>query len=157
MGSTASFVQLGVPIGVVLANTVFLLAVQVTGSGFASWGWRIPFLVGIFVLVLAWFIHTGLRRRGNSLPRRQRGLRGAAGSPLGVILRKHLGTVLLAGGSFAVNTATFYILLTGAPRQLASMIPSGSLPTQLSAPAESSCTSLSFGSCGMYATDWAPA
>ena len=30
-----------------------------------------------------------------------------------MILRHHLGTVLLAGGSFAVNTATFYILVTG--------------------------------------------
>lgn len=34
-------------------------------------------------------------------------------SPLRTILRGHLGTVLLAGGSFAVNTATFYIIITG--------------------------------------------
>ncbi|RSM85556.1 MFS transporter [Kibdelosporangium aridum] len=113
-GLYSSFVQLGVPIGVVLANTVFLLAVQVTGSGFASWGWRIPFLVGIFVLVLAWFIHTRVEEtpefraaEANMAAEEHRG------SPLRVVLRKHLGTVLIAGGSFAVNTATFYILLTG--------------------------------------------
>lgn len=28
-------------------------------------------------------------------------------------MREHLGTVFLAGGSFAVNTATFYIIITG--------------------------------------------
>ncbi|MCE7007876.1 MHS family MFS transporter [Kibdelosporangium philippinense] len=113
-GLYSSFVQLGVPIGVVLANTVFLLAVQVTGSGFASWGWRIPFLVGIFVLVLAWFIHTRVEETPEFLAAEAKMASAEQrGSPLGVILRKHLGTVLLAGGSFAVNTATFYILLTG--------------------------------------------
>lgn len=113
-GLYSSFVQLGVPIGVVLANTVFLLAVQVTGSGFASWGWRIPFLVGIFVLVLAWFIHTRVEETPEfRAAEAKMAAKEHRGSPLRVVLRKHLGTVLLAGGSFAVNTATFYILLTG--------------------------------------------
>ncbi|SMD20877.1 MFS transporter [Kibdelosporangium aridum] len=113
-GLYSSFVQLGVPIGVVLANTVFLLAVQVTGSGFASWGWRIPFLVGIFVLVLAWFIHTRVEETPEfRAAEAKMAAEEHRGSPLRVVLRKHLGTVLLAGGSFAVNTATFYILLTG--------------------------------------------
>ncbi|MFC0109173.1 MFS transporter [Kibdelosporangium aridum] len=113
-GLYSSFVQLGVPIGVVLANTVFLLAVQVTGSGFASWGWRIPFLVGIFVLVLAWFIHTRVEETPEFRAAEAKiAAEEHRGSPLRVVLRKHLGTVLLAGGSFAVNTATFYILPTG--------------------------------------------
>lgn len=116
-GVYGSVVQLGVPIGVVTANTVFLLAGAFTSdAAFASWAWRLPFLVGLLVLVLAWYIHTRVeetpefQRAEQALAEREK---STAASPLRSILRHHLGTVLLAGGSFAVNTATFYILITG--------------------------------------------
>ena len=58
-GVYGSVVQLAVPIGVVTANSVFLLAgAFTTDSEFAAWAWRVPFLIGLFVLVLAWYIHT---------------------------------------------------------------------------------------------------
>jgi MFS family permease len=116
-GAYGSFVQLGVPIGVVTANTVFLLAgAFTTDSAFAAWGWRVPFLAGLFVLGLAWYIHTRVeetpefREAERALAEKEKTERT---SPLRTILRGHLGTVLLAGGSFAVNTATFYIIITG--------------------------------------------
>ncbi|MFE5954099.1 MFS transporter [Streptomyces massasporeus] len=116
-GIYGSFVQLGVPIGVVTANTVFLLAgAFTTDSEFAAWAWRVPFLVGLLVLVLAWYIHTRVeetpefREAEKKLAEKEK---GEHSSPLRTILRGHLGTVLLAGGSFAVNTATFYIIITG--------------------------------------------
>ncbi|MEY9990146.1 MFS family permease [Streptomyces sp. V4I8] len=116
-GIYGSFVQLGVPIGVVTANTVFLLAgAFTTDAQFAAWAWRVPFLVGLFVLVLAWYIHTRVeetpefREAEKKLAEQEK---TEQSSPLRTILRGHLGTVLLAGGSFAVNTATFYIIITG--------------------------------------------
>ncbi|GAA4038785.1 MFS transporter [Streptomyces shaanxiensis] len=116
-GIYGSFVQLGVPIGVVTANTVFLLAgAFTTDSEFAAWAWRVPFLVGLFVLVLAWYIHTRVeetpefREAEKKLAEQEK---AEQSSPLRTILKSHLGTVLLAGGSFAVNTATFYIIITG--------------------------------------------
>jgi MFS family permease len=116
-GLYGSVVQLGVPIGVVTANTVFLLAgAFTTDADFAAWGWRIPFLIGLFVLALAWYIHTKVeetpefRQAERELAEQER---TEQNSPLRTVLRHHLGTVLLAGGSFAVNTATFYILITG--------------------------------------------
>ncbi|MFE3852206.1 MFS transporter [Streptomyces griseorubiginosus] len=116
-GLYGSVVQLGVPIGVVTANTVFLLAgAFTTDTAFAAWGWRIPFLIGLFVLALAWYIHTKVeetpefRQAERELAEKEK---TGQNSPLRTILRHHLGTVLLAGGSFAVNTATFYILITG--------------------------------------------
>lgn len=116
-GIYGSVVQLGVPIGVVTANTVFLLAgAFTTDSEFAAWGWRVPFLIGLFVLVLAWYIHTKVeetpefRDAERALAEQEK---TEQSSPLRTIMRDHRGTVLLAGGSFAVNTATFYILITG--------------------------------------------
>ncbi|MER6288277.1 MFS transporter [Streptomyces sviceus] len=116
-GLYGSVVQLGVPIGVVTANTVFLLAgAFTTDADFAAWGWRIPFLIGLFVLALAWYIHAKVeetpefRQAERELAEQEK---TEQNSPLRTVLRHHLGTVLLAGGSFAVNTATFYILITG--------------------------------------------
>ncbi|MER7828797.1 MFS transporter [Streptomyces sp. NPDC095602] len=126
-GLYGSLVQLGVPIGVVTANSVFLVAGALTGdAAFASWGWRVPFLVGFLVLGLAWYIHARVEETPD-FKAAERALaeqeKGRPRSPLGTILRHHLGTVLLAGGSFAVNTATFYIVITGvldyATRELA--------------------------------------
>ncbi|MEV0601469.1 MFS transporter [Streptomyces sp. NPDC050315] len=128
-GLYGSLVQLGVPIGVVTANSVFLLAgAVVSEAAFAAWAWRLPFFVGVLVLILAWYIHTRVEEtpefraaeRQLSAAEKQA---DAQRSPLRSILRHHLGTVLLAGGSFTVNTATFYILITGvldyATRELA--------------------------------------
>ncbi|MGW4752834.1 MFS transporter [Streptomyces chartreusis] len=116
-GIYGSFVQLGVPIGVVTANTVFLLAgAFTTDSEFAAWAWRVPFLVGLLVLVLAWYIHTRVEETPEFREAEKRLAeeeKAEQSSPLRTILRDHLGTVLLAGGSFAVNTATFYIIITG--------------------------------------------
>ncbi|NLU70151.1 MFS transporter [Streptomyces sp. HNM0574] len=118
-GLYGSLVQLGVPIGVLTANIAFLAAEGLTDDpAFAAWGWRLPFGVGVLVLVLAWYIHTRVeetpefRAAEAALAEREKG-ESARTSPLRGILREHLGTVLLAGGSFAVNTATFYILITG--------------------------------------------
>ncbi|MEU1516537.1 MFS transporter [Streptomyces sp. NPDC005811] len=116
-GVYGSVVQLGVPIGVVTANTAFLLAgALTTDTAFAAWGWRVPFVVGLFVLVLARYIHTRVeetpefRAAERALNEQEK---SEQSSPLRAVLRDHLGTVLLAGGSFAVNTAAFYILITG--------------------------------------------
>ncbi len=118
-GLYGSLVQLGVPIGVMTANTAFLVAGALTGErAFGTWGWRIPFVVGVLVLVLAHYIHVHVeetpefRAAEAELAAAEKAAE-ARRSPLRTILRDHLGTVLLAGGSFAVNTATFYILITG--------------------------------------------
>ncbi|MEU1280471.1 MFS transporter [Streptomyces sp. NPDC005805] len=118
-GLYGSLVQLGVPIGVVTANSVFLLAGSLTSeAAFTSWGWRVPFVVGFLVLGLAWYIHTRVeetpefREAERALAEAEKSQQERR-SPLRTILRNHLGTVFLAGGSFAVNTATFYIIITG--------------------------------------------
>ncbi|MGW1378762.1 MFS transporter [Streptomyces sp. NPDC002446] len=118
-GLYGSLVQLGVPLGVMTANSVFLLAGALTGErAFGTWGWRIPFLVGVLVLILARYIHLHVEETPEFRAAEERlaaseKAAAARRSPLRTILRQHLATVLLAGGSFAVNTATFYILITG--------------------------------------------
>lgn len=115
-GVYGSVVQLGVPISLVIANCLFLVTSgSMSKADFALWGWRVPFLLGGLILLLAWYIH----RHVEETPEfRQAEAQLAADdarrkSPLGQILRQHSGTVLLAAGSFIVNHATFYIGITG--------------------------------------------
>jgi len=55
-GLNASWPQVGVPIGLLLANGVLSLMGSLTSeSAFLSWGWRVPFLLsGVLVLVGLW-------------------------------------------------------------------------------------------------------
>lgn len=115
-GLYGSVVQLGVPISLVLANCLFLVtSAAMSRADFALWGWRVPFLLGGLILLLAWYIH---RRVGETPEFRRAEAQLAAAeapgrSPLHRILREHFGTVVLAAGSFIVNHATFYIGITG--------------------------------------------
>ncbi|MEJ3656928.1 MFS transporter [Actinomycetes bacterium KLBMP 9759] len=55
-GLNASWPQIGVPIGLLLANGVLWLMQEVTDdAAFLSWGWRVPFLLsGVLVVVGLW-------------------------------------------------------------------------------------------------------
>src|SRR5437588_1961535 len=55
-GLNASWPQVGVPAGLLLANGVLALISALTSdAGFLSWGWRVPFLLsGVLVLIGLW-------------------------------------------------------------------------------------------------------
>jgi len=57
-GFYTSFVQIGFPIGLVLATLVFTLASKLPEADFASYGWRIPFLVSIVLLAIGTFVRS---------------------------------------------------------------------------------------------------
>jgi MFS transporter, MHS family, shikimate and dehydroshikimate transport protein len=51
-GLFGSFVQLGNPIGRLVATGVFALAVRLPEGDFLSWGWRIPFLASALLIIV---------------------------------------------------------------------------------------------------------
>jgi len=55
-GFYASFVQIGFPVGLVLASLAFALVTKLPNEDFLAWGWRIPFLVSILLLALGTFV-----------------------------------------------------------------------------------------------------
>ncbi|MFV3076801.1 MFS transporter [Niveispirillum fermenti] len=140
-GYYGSFVQIGVPVGLVLANTVFLLVSEaVSPAAFQSWGWRVPFLLSVVLVLIGSYVHRRLEE-----PEEFRKVRpeafgpkpeavgakpeavgpkpGAVGAkpeaagkarelPLTKVLREHWADVLLAGGAFVANNTCFYIAIT---------------------------------------------
>ena len=119
-GFFVSWVQVGVPLGLLMANGVFQLATLLPGDVFLAWGWRIPFLLGIVLTGLGFFIRLRvlespafeLARHASPAPR----------LPILEVLRMHRRNVLLSMGARLAENAFFYIftvwILSFATQQL---------------------------------------
>jgi MFS family permease len=59
-GLVASWPQLGVPIGLILGNGALLVFSNLAGSGFLTWGWRIPFILSLVLLAIGLYIRLGI-------------------------------------------------------------------------------------------------
>ncbi|SVD65829.1 uncharacterized protein METZ01_LOCUS418683, partial [marine metagenome] len=97
-GFYASWAQAGVPVGLLLATGVFtLLNAQLTDEQFISWGWRVPFVIGILLLAVGLYIRlailesplfTKLQEQEPNRP-----------APIREVLHKHLRNILIAMGA----------------------------------------------------------
>ena len=110
-GFYGSFVQIGVPLGVLLANVVFLLAgVLLPANHFLDWGWRVPFLLSVVLVLIGIYVQLVLEEpeafeaaKADDHPK---------APPLVRILKDHAADVLLAGGAFVANNTCFYVAIT---------------------------------------------
>lgn len=110
-GFFGSFVQIGVPLGVVLANVVFLLAgVLLPADHFLDWGWRVPFLLSVALVMIGLYVQFALEEPETFETAKAEA--GPKAPPLVRILKEHLGDVLLAGGAFVANNVCFYVAIT---------------------------------------------
>ena len=107
-GFHASWVQAGVPVGLLLANGVFLIVSSMGEAAFLAWGWRVPFLLGIVLLAVGMFI----RLRIVESPVFAKAQTAGSGPrlPILAVLRHHPGNVLCAMGARFSENAFFYIL-----------------------------------------------
>lgn len=55
-GYVASWPQFGVPAGLFLANLVVLVVSWLSGDAFLTWGWRVPFILSIVLVVIGIYI-----------------------------------------------------------------------------------------------------
>ncbi|SDZ28092.1 Sugar transporter [Micromonospora pattaloongensis] len=56
-----SFAQLGLPVGVLLSNLAFLAVSGMSDADFLSYGWRIPFIVSIVLVVVGFLVRSRLQ------------------------------------------------------------------------------------------------
>ncbi len=107
-GFYTSFVQIGFPIGLVLATLVFSLVAKLPDADFASYGWRIPFLASILLLGVGTFVRSrvpetpvfeGLKRRD-----------GLSGNPVGEVVGRNTRTFLIAVGLKLSEVSWVYML-----------------------------------------------
>ncbi|HEY4311000.1 MAG TPA: MFS transporter [Pirellulales bacterium] len=106
-GLNASWVQAGVPAGMVLATTIFGLFSWLPDEAFLSWGWRLPFLLGIALLCVGLFIR--LQILESPLFAKMRDRNEQAGIPFFAVLKRYPRNILLAMGARVAENGSFYI------------------------------------------------
>ncbi|MEV0088718.1 MFS transporter [Saccharopolyspora sp. NPDC050642] len=118
-GFYGSLVQTGAIFGAVAGNLFFvLLTTALSAEQFTSWGWRIPFLSGLILVLIGSYVQLKIEdtpvfrelQQQSAQSKREAGLRKA---PLIEAIRHYWREILQAAGAFFVVNATFYILISG--------------------------------------------
>lgn len=110
-GFYAGWPQVGVAVGVILANGIFLaLAAVLTEEQLFSWGWRIPFLASILLIGVGLFIR--LKVMESPVFQALEKSDTKAKAPLLEAVRKHPKTLVLATLAVVLNLVAFYALMT---------------------------------------------
>ncbi|MFI5612100.1 MFS transporter [Amycolatopsis sp. NPDC051903] len=107
-GLYGSLPQIGVPAGLVLSTLVFLLVSQLPDAQFLAWGWRIPFLISIVLVVVGLVVRLQLRETPVFEKVRERNEEQRA--PLVTAIRAYPKQILLAVGSMVSTGAYYYIV-----------------------------------------------
>ncbi|MBA4062461.1 MAG: MFS transporter [Isosphaera sp.] len=102
-GFSASWVQAGAPVGLLLATGAFGLASLLPEADFLSWGWRVPFLLGVVLTGVGLF----LRLKVLESPLFEKAEK-PAGLPLVEVLRRHPRNVVLAMGARVAENGYYY-------------------------------------------------
>lgn len=109
-GFYASWVQAGVPVGLLLANAVYMLvSSSMDEAAFSAWGWRVPFLLGVLLLGVGMFIRLKIMESPVFTEAQARAGTAAPKIPILAVLRDHPRNVLLAMGARFAENAFFYI------------------------------------------------
>jgi len=59
-GFITSWPQFGVPVGLFLANLAVLGSSAVSGDHFMTWGWRVPFVLSLLLVMIGLYIRAGI-------------------------------------------------------------------------------------------------
>ena len=112
-GLAGSAPQLGVPLGMLLASLVTALVTGVIapGDAFVEWGWRIPFLISIVLIVVGYFVRKAVDESPVFVEMAAKKEQQSA--PTKVLFRRHWLLVLLAALVFVGNNANGYMITGG--------------------------------------------
>jgi MHS family shikimate/dehydroshikimate transporter-like MFS transporter len=106
-GFYGSWPQIGVPAGLLLSTLVFASVARLPEEQFYAWGWRVPFLLSILLVVVGLIIR--LRIIETPAFTRIKEARVEAERPIVEVLRSHPKDVLLAMGARIAENGSFYI------------------------------------------------
>jgi len=109
-GLFGAYPQIGVPVGMILATgLLFFLNTSMSKDDFAAWGWRVPFLLSIVLIVVGYLIR---RAVAESPVFQEMALRKKESkAPLGELVRNHKLPVLYSTLIFIGNNAAGYLLI----------------------------------------------
>ncbi|KUM32252.1 MFS transporter [Arthrobacter sp. EpRS66] len=109
-GYFGAYPQIGVPIGMILATgLLYILRVAISPEAFETWGWRIPFLLSVVLILVGYMIRRAVEE---SPVFKQLALRKAAEhTPLRELMAKNSKQVVQAALIFISNNAAGYLVI----------------------------------------------
>lgn len=121
-GVFGMFPQLGVPLGVILASGMLALMRAVApGDAFLAWGWRVPFLVSIVLILVGYLVRRTVQESPVFTEIQEH--REQESAPIAELFRRFPRLVVLAALLFAGNNALGYMTTGGFIQGLASRPP----------------------------------
>jgi MFS family permease len=109
-GLFGAYPQIGVPVGMILATgLLFFLNSGMSKEDFAAWGWRVPFLLSIVLIVVGYLIRRAVAESPVFQEMAMRKQESKA--PLGELVRSHKKPVLYSTMIFIGNNAAGYLLI----------------------------------------------
>jgi metabolite-proton symporter len=106
-GFIASWPQVGVPIGLVLATGAVSVSSNLTGDAFESWGWRVPFLASVVLVGVGMWVRLSVLE--SPLFAREVKEERVAKMPVAEVLRRHPREILLSAMLRMSEQMPFYI------------------------------------------------
>jgi metabolite-proton symporter len=106
-GFYGSWPQVGVPAGLLLSTAVFSWFAGLPEAQFLAWGWRVPFLISILLVVVGLVIR--VRIVESPAFARVKATHSEARRPIVEVLRRHPREVLLAIGARFAENGAFYV------------------------------------------------
>ncbi len=106
-GFYGSWPQVGVPVGLLLSTGVFALISKMPQADLLSWGWRMAFLLSIFLVGVGLYIRLAIPEPPAFTKVKE--TVGTSRAPILDALRHHPRNVLLAMGARLVENGAFYL------------------------------------------------
>lgn len=106
-GFIASWPQFGVPAGLFLSNLAVLAVSAISGDQFLVWGWRIPFLLSIVLVLLGMYIRLGILE--TPVFTRLVSERRIERAPVIEVIRRHPREIILTALCRMAEQAPFYV------------------------------------------------
>ena len=109
-GFMASWPQVGVPIGLLLSTGMVKLMSGVAGSGFDSWGWRVPFLLSIVLVGIGLYVRLRVQESPSfgELKRQQAIVR----QPVWQVIKEQPREIVTSAFVRMSEQAPFYLFVT---------------------------------------------
>ncbi len=109
-GFFGAYPQIGVPCGLILASGVIFVVTNSMGEeAFLAWGWRIPFLVSVLLIVVGYVIRRAVAESPVFKEMLDRKKQSAA--PLRKLFQHNWRQVILTALIFVANNAAGYLLI----------------------------------------------
>jgi MFS family permease len=104
----AMFPQLGAPVGFIAANATLLVLAEVLGSDqFLDWGWRLPFLFGVVLVIVGLYVR--LKLDDTPVFQAMLAREKPARMPVGELFDRHGRRTILGAVAIAACYTLFYL------------------------------------------------